>query len=202
MTQTTNNTTPKVLAYAVKVKTVGSFSKMIYLHRLLKQIDSGWPYIVDTEQNTKNELTVGLDPAYLVEDYNKSCTTDCVPTDLDTFLVYRPTNEDAAITKHYIETLINWIDNGTKEPRFKFSGTVAIIPITTKTHEEWYYNYREEKFTVNPTNTIEDDIDAGLEFGFIPANLPAPWVNEVEDMIADELVTDDDEVSDSVEVKV
>jgi len=185
MQPTTTDTTPKILAYAVKVQTAGSISQMVTLHRLLKQVDIGWPYLVDTETNKKGELAVSLDPAYRVEDYNKLSLTETLVSDADTYLVYRPDNSDAPITKHYVEALIKWL--GTSQPAgIKFEGKVEIIPITTTTHQDWYYDYEEEKFIVDPSNTMEEDVEDGMEHGFLPANLSPTWMLEIEKILVTE----------------
>ena len=113
-----NNPTPKTLAYAVKVQTGGAFAQMVALHRLLKQIDCGWPYIVDVERNKHGNLTVSLDPAYRTADYDKRAkNADSITYD-DTYLLYRPDDENKPITIKTTVFLIlsillqTWPDHG------------------------------------------------------------------------------------------
>lgn len=181
-----NNPTPKTLAYAVKVQTGGSFAHMVALHRLLKQIDCGWPYIVDTERNFQGSLSVSLDPAYKQADYDKRAKNADLITYDDTYLVYRPDDEYKPITQAYVETLIKWLGKAVTAANGRFEGNVVIIPITAATHQDWYYDYSDEKFLVSEANTLDEDIEDGMEHSFIPADLSPKWLADIEKILLTE----------------
>jgi hypothetical protein len=180
-TTTTTTANSSNDSFAVQVNLWGSLWGTMQVHRILKALDNNWPYIIEVE-GSKNELKVYLQPAYKMEiaDNITSTGPTTALTD-DVWLHYVPSNyRNPAIDAGRVKKIIDWVSKLLPDQDAFLIGQCSFVQVNDSNKDEWFLGFKELKFTVDPSNTTDDDINIGWAHWCMPASLGIKKLDELE----------------------